>query len=116
MCDHTLAHFLHQNSQKNLFFVLIKNYFRISYPVLERPILFRTPKKLLKKMLIYKRCGCGCEVRPLKIGGAHTCACGPRSGHARCVRATQKMVATHALVKSPMKNSELIFNPLPTDI
>ena len=94
-------------------FVLIKIYFRISYPVLEHPFLlqhlsfcfrtffsalellflfqnvlfcFRTPKifeKLLKKMLIYKRCGC--EVRPLQIGGAHTCACGPKSGRVRCL-------------------------------
>ena len=46
-------------------------------------------------MLIYKRCGC--EVRPLQIGGAHTCACAPKSGRARCVRATQKMVATNNL-------------------
>ena len=30
---------------------------------------------------------CGCEVRPLKIGGAYTCACTPKSGRARCVRA-----------------------------
>ena len=53
-------------------------------------------EKLLKnveKMLMY---GCGCEVRPLKIGGAHTCA--PKSGCARCVRATQKTVATHILL------------------
>ena len=48
-------------------------------------------------MLIYKRCGCGCEVRPPQIGGAHTCACAPKSGRARCVRATQKTVATHTL-------------------
>ena len=40
---------------------------------------------------------CGCEVRPLQIGGAHTCACAPKSGRARCVRATQKKVATHTL-------------------
>ena len=46
-------------------------------------------------MLIYKRCGC--EVRPLQIGGAHTCAFGPKPGRARCVRATQKMVTNHAL-------------------
>ena len=45
-------------------------------------------------------CGCGCEVRPLQIGGAHNCACGPKSGCARCVRATQKTVATHALLIS----------------
>ena len=48
-------------------------------------------------MLIYQRCGCGCKVRPLQIGGAHTCACAPKSGRARCVRATQKKVATHTL-------------------
>ena len=41
--------------------------------------------------------GYGCKVRPLQIGGAHTCACGPKSGRARCVHVTQKMVATHAL-------------------
>ena len=39
MCDHTFAHFLHQNGQKKLFFVLIKNCSRISYPVLEYPFL-----------------------------------------------------------------------------
>ena len=39
MCDHTFAHFLHQNGQKKLFFVLIKNCSRISYPVLEHPFL-----------------------------------------------------------------------------
>ena len=33
--------------------------------------------------LIYQKCGCGCEVRPLQIGGAHTCA--SKSGRARCV-------------------------------
>ena len=49
-------------------------------------------------MLIYQKCGCGCEVRPLQIGGAHTCVCAPKSGRARCVRATQKTVATHTLV------------------
>ena len=49
-------------------------------------------------MLIYKRCGCGCEVRPLQIGGAHTCACALNSGRARCMRATQKTVATHTLL------------------
>ena len=49
-------------------------------------------------MLTYKRYGSGCEVQPLQIGGAHTCACGPKPGRARCVRATQKMVTTHALV------------------
>ena len=48
-------------------------------------------------MLIYKRCGCGCKVQPPEIGGAHTCACEPKSGRARCVRATQKTVATHTL-------------------
>ena len=42
-------------------------------------------------------CGFRCEVRPLQIGGAHTCACAPKSGRARCVRATQKTVATHTL-------------------
>ena len=38
-CAITLAHFLEQNDQKKLLFVLIKNYFRISYPVLEPPFL-----------------------------------------------------------------------------
>ena len=53
----------------------------------------------MKKKLIYKRCGC--EVRPLQIGGAHTCAYAPNSGRARCVRATPpKTVATHPLVIS----------------
>ena len=42
-------------------------------------------------------CGCGCEVRPLQIGSAHMCVCASKSGRARCVHATQKMVATHAL-------------------
>ena len=37
-------------------------------------------------MLLYQKCGCKCEVRPLQIG------------RARCVRATQKTVATHTLV------------------
>jgi hypothetical protein len=37
-------------------------------------------------------------VRPLQIEGAHTCACGPKPGRARCVRATKKMVTTHALL------------------
>ena len=36
-------------------------------------------------------------MRPLQIGGAHTCAFGPKPGRARCVRATQKMVTNHAL-------------------
>ena len=39
-------------------------------------------------MLIYQKCGCGCEVRPV---------CAPKSGRARCVLATQKTVATHTL-------------------
>ena len=38
------------------------------------------------------------RVRPLQITGAHTCACAPKSGRARCVRATQKTVATHTLL------------------
>ena len=54
-------------------------------------------EKLLKNVEKMLMCGCGCEVRPLQIGGAHTCACAPKSGHARCVRATQKTVATHTL-------------------
>jgi hypothetical protein len=33
------AHFLHQNGQKKLPFVLIKNYSRIFYPILEHPFL-----------------------------------------------------------------------------
>jgi len=45
-----------------------------------------------------KRCACGCEVRPSWNEGAHTCACELKSGRARCVRATQKTVATHALL------------------
>ena len=36
-------------------------------------------------------------LRPLQIGVAHTCACALKSGRARCVRATQKTVATHPL-------------------
>ena len=48
-------------------------------------------------MFIYKRCGCGCEVRPPKNWGARTCACEHKPGRARCVRATQKKVATHTL-------------------
>ena len=51
--------------------------------------------KIAEKMLIYQKCGC--EVRPLQIGGMHTCVCAPKSGGARCVRATQKMVATYTL-------------------
>ena len=39
-------------------------------------------------MLIYQKCGCGCEVRPVQIGGAHNCACAPKFGRARCVRAS----------------------------
>jgi hypothetical protein len=38
-------------------------------------------------------------VRPPKNWSARTCACEPRSGRARCVRATQKTVATHPLEK-----------------
>ena len=53
--------------------------------------------KSAEKFSIYQKCGCGCEVRPLQIGGAHTCACAPKSGGARCVRATQKMVAIYTL-------------------
>jgi hypothetical protein len=46
--------------------------------------------KSAEKRLIYQKCGCECEVRPLQIRGAHTCACAPVSGSARCVRATKK--------------------------
>ena len=57
-----------------------------------------------------KRSGavCGCEVRPLQIGCAHRCAWGSESGRARCVRATQKMVATHtlAIFKSSFAGNE----------
>jgi hypothetical protein len=40
---------------------------------------------------------CGCKVRPPKNRSLHTCACALISGHARCVRATQKTIATHPL-------------------
>ena len=62
--------------------------------------MLKFAKNLLKKMLIYKRCECGCEVRPPQIGGAHTCACVLKFGRARCVRATQKMVTTHTLLNA----------------
>ena len=65
-------------------------------------------------MLIYQKGGC--EVRPLQIGGAHTCACGPKSGCARCVRVTQKMVATHALEKSHNKYYIQHFGKLANEI
>ena len=45
-------------------------------------------------------------MRPLQIGYAHMCVSSPKSGRARCVRATQKMVATHALF---MLNHQHIF-------
>ena len=61
-------------------------------------------------MLIYQKCGCGCEVRPLKIGGAHMCARAHKSGRARFVRATQKTVATHTLkiISAQYNGTELI--------
>ena len=37
-------------------------------------------------------------MRPPQIGGGHTCACVPKSGPARCMRATPKTVATHTLL------------------
>ena len=93
MCDHTFAHFLGQTCQKMLLFVLKKGFqnifscFGASFPVLDHLILFlntlnhKNAEKLLKKVrkIDEKRlkCGCGCEVRPLKIGCAHTCACAP---------------------------------------
>ena len=70
--------------------------FKTFFLALECPILFQnTLKNDENLLLIQKRCGC--KVRPPQIGGAHTCACTPKSGRARCVRATQKTVATHAL-------------------
>lgn len=65
-------------------------------------------------MLIYKRCGC--EVRPPQTGGAHTCACALKSGRARCVRATQKRVATHTLVISRKTNYEFSGTFIPISL
>ena len=48
-------------------------------------------------MVVYQKCRC--EVQPLQIGGVQTCACEPKSGRARCVRATKIKVATHILPK-----------------
>ena len=92
------ANFCLKNYSRTSFFVLehpfllwsILSCFITSYSVIEHP-------KNVEKIVIYQKCGCGCEVRPLQIGGAHMCACAPQSGRARCVRATQKTVATHTL-------------------
>ena len=110
---------------RNGIFFCLKNCSRTSFSVLEHPFLlwnilfcFQTffsalkcsfflehlikcwkfAENLLKKMLIYKRCGCRCEVRPPQIEGAHMCACAPKSGCARYMRATQKRVTTHTLI------------------
>ena len=105
MCHPTFEHFLEQNCQKLLLF-LLKTIFRTSFPILEHLFLFYNTKHVEKlqekdwkiaEKKVEKMLMCGCEVRPLKIWGAHTCACAPKSGRARCVRATQKRVATHTL-------------------
>ena len=36
-------------------------------------------------------------MQAVQIGGVHMCACAPKCGHAMCVHATQKRVATHTL-------------------
>ena len=109
-CDvrRTFAHFLEQNYQKAATFCL-KNYSRTSFLALERLFLFQNIFFYFRTLRMLKNCRtkiqkvvekmllCGCEVRPLQIGGAHTCVCAPKAGRARCVRATQKTVATHTL-------------------
>ena len=57
----------------------------------------RERKMRSSNIFALKRCGCVCEVRPPKNWSARTCACEPRSGRARCVRAKQKTVATQPL-------------------
>ena len=44
------------------------------------------------------------------------CACEPKSGRARCVRATQKKVATHALeISVPVRPKEVYTDRLVTN-
>ena len=73
--------------------------FRMSY-FFGTPYFFWKFAEIISKN--YKRCGC--EVRPPQIEGAHTCVCVPKSGRARCVRATQKTVTTHTLLFSWVKH------------